>query len=48
LRAIEVLEQAGTPQARQELERLAGGAAGARMTQEAKASLERPQRRSSR
>lgn len=40
-RAIQVLEQIGTPEARQILQRLAGGASQARLTQEAKASLER-------
>jgi RNA polymerase sigma factor (sigma-70 family) len=41
LRAIETLEHIGTPQACQVLQRLAQGAPGARLTQEAKASLER-------
>ena len=41
LRALEVLELAGTPEARQMLERLASGAPQARLTQEAKASLDR-------
>ena len=41
LRAIEVLERAGTPQARRVLEGLAEGAPKARLTREAKASLER-------
>jgi cell division septum initiation protein DivIVA len=41
LRAVEVLEIAGTPEARQLLEVLAKGAPEARLTQEAKASLER-------
>jgi RNA polymerase sigma factor (sigma-70 family) len=41
LRAIELLELAGTPDARQLLEKLAHGADGARLTQEAKAALER-------
>jgi hypothetical protein len=41
LRAVEVLEQIGTPGARQVLEGLARGAPGARLTREAGASLER-------
>ncbi len=41
LRAIEMLEHIGTQEARQVLERLAKGASEARLTQEAKASLER-------
>ncbi len=41
LRAMEVLECAGTPKARQLLERLAGGTAEAFMTREAKAAAER-------
>jgi hypothetical protein len=41
LRAVEVLEQVGTPEARGLLKRLAGGAGGARLTREAKASLRR-------
>jgi WD40 repeat protein len=41
LRALEVLEQMGTPDARQTLQNLAQGAPEARLTQEAKASLER-------
>ncbi|HJT78135.1 MAG TPA: WD40 repeat domain-containing protein, partial [Gemmataceae bacterium] len=45
LRAIEVLERAGTPQARHVLEGLAEGAPKARLTREAKASLERLARR---
>jgi hypothetical protein len=45
LRAIEVLEQIGTPKARQVLRRLANGAPEAQLTREAKASLERLARR---
>jgi RNA polymerase sigma factor (sigma-70 family) len=41
LRAVEVLEWAGTPEARQVLERWAGGAAEARLTEEAKSALRR-------
>jgi hypothetical protein len=41
VRAIEILERIGTPEAREVLEKLACGAADARPTQEAKASLER-------
>jgi WD40 repeat protein len=41
LRALEVLEQIGTPEARQVLVTLATGASGARLTREAKASLRR-------
>jgi RNA polymerase sigma factor (sigma-70 family) len=41
LRAVEVLERIGTPQARQLLEKLAGGAPEAWLTNEAKAALER-------
>ena len=41
LRAIEVLEHIRTPKAREVLEKLARGAPEARLTQEAKASLER-------
>jgi WD40 repeat protein len=40
-RAVEVLEMIGTPEARQVLTALAGGAAGARATEAAKAALER-------
>jgi RNA polymerase sigma factor (sigma-70 family) len=40
-RAAEVLEQAGTKEARDVLRRLAGGAEGVRLTREAKAALER-------
>jgi hypothetical protein len=41
LRAVEVLEQIGTTEARQLLEQLAGGAADARLTCEAKSAQER-------
>jgi hypothetical protein len=41
LRAIEALEDVGTAEARQLLEKLAGGLAGARVTREARASLSR-------
>jgi hypothetical protein len=41
VRAIEVLEHIGTPEAKQILQTLAEGAPEARLTQEAKASLER-------
>jgi hypothetical protein len=45
LRALEVLEHIGTPEAKQVLHTLASGPAEARLTQEAKASLERLARR---
>jgi RNA polymerase sigma factor (sigma-70 family) len=45
LRAIEAVELAGTPKARQLLEKLAAGAPEARLTREAKAALERLTRR---
>jgi len=41
VRVVEVLEYLGTPEARKELERLAGGGAGARLTREAKGALQR-------
>jgi WD40 repeat protein len=41
LRAAEVLEEVGTPEARQLLQKLAEGTAEARLTRDAKASLER-------
>jgi hypothetical protein len=45
LRAVAVLEYIGNPAARQVLQTLAGGAAEARLTQEARASLDRLARR---
>jgi RNA polymerase sigma factor (sigma-70 family) len=45
LRAVAVLEDIATPEARQVLETLAGGEAEARLTQEAKATLKRLARR---
>jgi hypothetical protein len=45
LRAVEVLERIGTPQARRLLEKLARGAAEAWLTYDAKAALERSKRR---
>jgi WD40 repeat protein len=45
VRAVEVLERIGTPEARQALERLGGGAPEARLTREARAALERLARR---
>jgi hypothetical protein len=45
VRAIEILEQIGTPAARQLLQTLARGAAGAMLTREAQASLARLERR---
>jgi hypothetical protein len=45
LRAVEVLEYSATPEARALLERLSGGLAEARLTREAKASVERLARR---
>jgi hypothetical protein len=41
LRAVEVLEHIGSPEAIKVLEYLSQGAPGARLTQEAKASLDR-------
>jgi WD40 repeat protein len=46
LRCLEVLERAGTPEARSVLEVLAKGAQGARLTEETKASLDRLRARS--
>jgi WD40 repeat protein len=43
-RALEILEQIGTPQAREVLEALSQGAPAARLTQQAKAALARRQR----
>jgi HEAT repeat protein len=45
VRAVAVLEKVGTPEARQQLRRLADGAPPARLTREAKAALERLGRR---
>jgi hypothetical protein len=45
LRAVAVLEQTGTPEARQVLEALRQGPAEARLTREAKAALTRLARR---
>jgi hypothetical protein len=42
LRAVWLLEQIGSEEAKKILERLAGGASGSRVTAEAKAALERP------
>jgi hypothetical protein len=41
VRALEILEQVGTPEARELLEKLTKGASEARLTREAKASVER-------
>jgi WD40 repeat protein len=48
VRAVEVLEQVNTGEARELLERLAKGALGARLTREAQAALDRLSRRSMR
>ena len=45
VRAVEVLEHIGSAEAKRVLERLAAGAEGARLTREAKASLDRLDRR---
>src|SRR5205807_5136388 len=45
LRAIEILESITTPEARQLVQRLADGAPKARLTREAKAALERLERK---
>ncbi|MBY0526209.1 MAG: sigma-70 family RNA polymerase sigma factor [Gemmataceae bacterium] len=45
VRAVEVLESIGTPEAKKELERLAQGGENARLTREAKGSLQRLSRR---
>jgi WD40 repeat protein len=45
VRALHVLEQIGSPQSRELLRKLAAGAAEARLTREAKAALERLERR---
>jgi WD40 repeat protein len=45
LRAVEVLEHVGSPEAREVLEKLAGGAPEARLTREARAALDRLARR---
>jgi WD40 repeat protein len=46
LRAIEALEHIGTPEAKQILDKLANGAAGARETEDARRSLQRLKRKS--
>jgi hypothetical protein len=45
LRALEILEQIGTPQAKKVLQTLVGGVPEARLTREAKSALERLERR---
>jgi hypothetical protein len=45
LRAVEVLEHVGSPEARQLLTTLTKGSAGARLMEEARASLQRLERR---
>jgi hypothetical protein len=45
IRTVEVLEHIGSPEARQLLQKLASGAAEARLTRDAKAALERLDRR---
>jgi hypothetical protein len=45
LRAVELLESLGSAEARQVLETLAKGAPGARLTKEARAALDRLNRR---
>ena len=47
VRAVEALEAIGSPEARRLLEQLAGGPSGMRMTEEARASVDRLARRSS-
>ncbi len=47
-RAVEAIERAGTPEARQALGELAGGAAGAWLTREARAALDRLEGRGAR
>jgi WD40 repeat protein len=48
LRAVQVLEQVATPEARKVLQELAAGAAGDRLTREAKSALQRLERLNSR
>ena len=48
LRAVETLEHIGTPEAQEVLKKLAAGAPEPRLTQEAKASLERLGKRDAR
>jgi len=45
LRSVQVLERIGTPKAREVLEELAKGASGAKLTRDAKAAVERLNRR---